>query len=79
VDREFASLFELRPVWQIFFNVGRGWARGPLSSEFERINSPTRADVGLGLFLGPLGLYWAYPLNRREQKLNFFVRLQRRF
>jgi hypothetical protein len=44
-----------------------------------RTDSPTRADIGVGIFFGPLGLYWSYPLNRRDQELNFFVRLQRRF
>jgi hypothetical protein len=78
-DAELSSLFELRPAWEVFFNVGRGWARGELVEGVPRSDSLTRADVGFGLFFGPLGLYWAYPLNRRDQKLNFFVRLERRF
>jgi hypothetical protein len=44
-----------------------------------RIDSPTRADLGVGLFLGGLGLYWSYPLSNRAEGVNFFVRLQRRF
>jgi hypothetical protein len=78
-DAELSSLFELRPAWEIFFNAGRGWVRGDLAEGVARTDSPTRADIGVGIFFGPLGLYWSYPLNRRDQELNFFVRLQRRF
>jgi hypothetical protein len=78
-DAELSSLFELRPAWEVFLNAGRGWVRDGLGDVVPRIDSATRADIGFGLFLGPFGLYWSYPLNRRDQELNFFVRLQRRF
>jgi len=78
-DAELSSLFELQPAWAVFFNVGRGWARDGVTGAVPRRDSPTRADIGFGIFLGPLGLSWSYPLNRRDQELNFFVRLQRRF
>jgi hypothetical protein len=45
----------------------------------SRTDSPTRADLGFGVFAGPIGLYWAYPLNRGDRGMNFFVRLERRF
>jgi hypothetical protein len=73
------GLFELRPVWALFFNAGQGWARGSLGNGVSRTDSPTRADLGFGVFAGPIGLYWAYPLNRGDRGMNFFVRLERRF
>ncbi len=77
---EWSSLLDFRPAWSLFFDAGRGWALGdPGSPPLVRRNSPTRADIGAGLFVGPLGIHWAYPLNRKDQGLNFFVRLQHRF
>ncbi len=78
-DAELAALFDIRPVWSVFLDAGQGWAFGDLGSGIARSDSPTRADVGVGLFLGPLGLYWSYPLNRQDRDFNFFVRLQQRF
>ena len=78
-DSELAALFNIQPVWAVFLNAGQGWEFGPLGNDISRSDSPTRADVGVGLFLGPLGMYWSYPLNRKDRGLNFFVRLQQRF
>jgi len=78
-DSEMSAFFDLRPTWAFFLNAGRGWSQGAVIPGLERPDSPTRADVGFGIFVGPLGLYWAYPLNERDQGLNFFVRLQQRF
>ena len=77
-DWEWGALLELQPAWTFFLNGGRGWAvEGPELGPAE--DSPFRADVGAGVHLGALGLYWAYPINRRDRGLNFFVRLQHRF
>jgi hypothetical protein len=76
---EWASLLDLHPRWSLFFNAGQGWVTGEVPPDSPREDSPTRADVGVGLFMGPLGLYWTYPLNRRDRGLNFFVRLSQRF
>lgn len=78
-DSELGPLLEIRPVWSVFLNAGQGWELGPLDDRLARVDSPTRADVGLGLFLGPVGVYWSYPLNRQDRQINFFVRLQQRF
>jgi hypothetical protein len=78
-DSELASLLDIQPVWSIFLDAGRGWALGDLGNAIPRPDSPTRLDVGVGLFLGPVGVYWSYPLNRQELDLNFFVRLAERF
>lgn len=65
---------DLSPSWAVFFEAGRGWSRidGGIDTE-------TAADVGVGVFLGQLGFYWAYPLTGDDRRVNFFVRLQRRF
>lgn len=78
-DWEWDALLQLRPVWTLFANVGRGWAIDTTDAPFPRENSPLRADAGVGVYVGPLGVYWAHPLNRRERGLNFFVRLTHRF
>lgn len=78
-NSEASSFFEVQPIWALTFNAGRGWAHGEVGNGHLRIDSPTRADVGVGFFLGGLGLYWSYPLSNREEGVNFFVRLQRRF
>jgi hypothetical protein len=76
---ELANVLDLRPVWSVFFDAGQGWARGSFGNGFVREDSPTRADFGVGVFVGPLGLYWAFPVNHRDRGVNFFVRLERRF
>lgn len=64
---------DLTPAWAVFFDAGRGWSAdsGPDTDAF--------ADIGVGLFLGDLGVYWAYPLEGSDKTVNFFVRLSRRF
>lgn len=78
-DSEASSFFEFQPIWALTFNAGRGWAHGEVGNGHPRVDAPTRADLGAGIFLGGLGLYWSYPLVDREEGVNFFVRLQRRF
>jgi hypothetical protein len=66
---------DLSPNWSAFFNAGRAWS-------LEGSNTDTDMDVGLGLFFGDLGFYFAYPLtedNNGERGGNFFIRLSRRF
>ena len=65
---------DLTPAWSFFFDAGRGWTENE-----GGVDTSTLADVGLGLFLGDLGLYWSYPLGGEERSVNFFLRLQRRF
>ncbi len=78
-DSELAPLFNIQPVWAVFLDAGQGWDLGQLGNSIDRSDSPTRADAGVGLFLGPVGMYWSYALNRQDRGLNFFVRLQQRF
>ena len=65
---------DLTPSWAVFFNAGRGWSRLAAGSDTDTV-----ADLGVGVFLGDLGLYWAYPLTGDDKRVNFFIRLQRRF
>jgi len=76
---ELASVFNLQPVWSLFLDAGQGWEQGDLGNGVPRTHSPTRADVGVGISVGPIGVYWAYPLNGERRRLNFFVRLTERF
>ena len=66
---------DFSPNWAAFFDAGRAWNIG--SSDTD-----TLMDVGVGIFFGDLGLYFAYPLNedeRGDRDGNFFIRLSRRF
>lgn len=72
--RDWYPAVDLSPSWAVFFEAGRGWSRVEGGTDTR-----TAADLGVGLILGDLGLYWAYPLTGDDRALNFFVRLQRRF
>jgi len=67
-------LVDLDPHWVAFFDLGRGW-----SESDPALDTTTFSDLGLGLFLGDIGLYWSYPLEGERRGVNFFIRLQRRF
>lgn len=75
---EWSSALRFQPTLSLFLNTGQGRAANREGFP-ERMDSGRRADMGVGLLTGSLGLYWAYPINRRDQGLNFFVRLDRRF
>lgn len=65
---------DLTVAWILFMDAGRGWSYTPGGSDTE-----TLADVGAGLTLGDLGLFWAYPMNGQDRRVRFFLRLQHRF
>lgn len=65
---------DLDPRWLLFFDAGRGWSQ---SGDFP--DEPAVADIGAGFTVGGLGAYWAYPLSGDDRRVNFFLRLQRRF
>ncbi len=65
---------DLNPSWLLFFNAGRGW-----SQQGDFPDERSVADIGAGVMLGGLGAYWAYPLSGDDRRVNFFLRLQRRF
>lgn len=66
---------ELSPQWSAFFDLGKGW-------NVAGDDSRTLSDVGVGIYLGDLGAYYAFPLTKDEEGKrhgNFFIRLSRRF
>lgn len=69
---------DFSPSLAVFADVGRGWT---LEGEGEgvRADTPTLADVGVGLYLGDLGLHWAWPLHDGSRSVNFYLRIDHRF
>jgi len=65
---------DLSPAFSLFLEGGRGW-----SSLEGRPDTDDVADGGVGLHLGDLSFYWAYPLRGGNERANFFVRISRRF
>lgn len=66
---------DFSPNWAAFFNAGRAWS-------IEGDDTDTLMDVGVGIFFGDLGMYFAYPLTEDEngdRDGNFYIRLSRRF
>jgi hypothetical protein len=61
------------PEWALFFDAGRGWARGG-----EGHSEDLALDVGAGLLFGKVGLYAAVPLTE-SGVFSLFVRLGPRF
>lgn len=61
--------------WAAFFDAGRAWNEPDARHGRGRGRDDFSADTGLGLRLGPLGLYWALPLSGSTHEYNFFMRL----
>jgi hypothetical protein len=79
-DWDWYPVIDFTPRWSVFFNAGRGWSLAETDSPaWLGPDTRTMADVGFGLFLGDLGLYWAWPLRGDDRGVNFFVRLDHRF
>lgn len=62
--------------WVFFVDAGAGWSTEPGSYDEE-----TAVDVGAGILVGDLGIYFALPVadGRERGGLNFFIRLAPRF
>lgn len=63
--------------WVAFVNAGRAGTSNPVPN--SRRDEEFAADAGIGIRIGALGAYWAFPLDRDADRVNFFVRLGRRF
>jgi hypothetical protein len=66
---------DFSPRWAAFFDAGKAWNIGDKDTD-------TLFDVGVGIFFGDLGVYFAYPLTEDENGArdgSFFIRLSRRF
>jgi hypothetical protein len=73
---------DLSPSWAVFFDAGRGWSlagSGAAIPPFVGTDTQTLMDVGAGVSLGDIGIYWAWPLNGGDKKVNFFLRIAHRF
>lgn len=81
--------FNMRTAWVLFVDAGRGWMVGSPNAGtpgmFAGRNalpplSSFKVDVGAGLDLGGIGLYWARAMNNgSDNPIRFVARLQRRF
>ena len=74
-DWNWYPAIDFSPNWSAFFDAGRAWSIGGNDTN-------TLMDLGVGLFFGDLGLYFALPLNEDEngdRNGDFFIRLSRRF
>ena len=71
------------PDLVVFADAGRAWQVGDVSGTIPSNRLPAlntfKADVGIGLDFGPLGIYLAKPLDRNVQDVTFSVRMGRRF
>ncbi len=73
-------IVDFSPSWSVFFDAGRGWSlSGPGDPGFLGSGTRTLMDTGVGLSLGELGFYWAWPLNGSDRAVNFFLRIDHRF
>lgn len=61
--------------WVAFFDAGRAWNEPGAHDGRAGGNDDFSADGGLGLRVGPLGMYWAVPLSGGRDGFNFFIRL----
>jgi hypothetical protein len=67
--------FTARPVGVIFTDVGRGWrTSGPVPWK-----SSYKADVGAGIDLGLVGVYFAKAVTDWEESPAIVMRVRRRF
>jgi hypothetical protein len=61
--------------WVAFFDAGRAWIERDSHSGRVRSHSDFSADAGLGIRVGPVGAYVAWPLSGSADDMNFFIRL----
>jgi hypothetical protein len=75
-DWDWSPDFELSPDWAVFFDAGKVW------TVQENEDSSAMMDLGVGIYLGDLGLYYAFPLTEDaegDRSGRFFIRLSQRF
>jgi hypothetical protein len=75
------------PKWVAFVDAGRGWLLGDREAELRYskgiFSLPSldtfQTDVGLGIDLGPIGVYVAKAVSRETSPANVFLRIRNRF
>jgi len=78
-DWDWYPVVDFSPSLAFFFNAGRGWALGDPDNGVIRQDTETLMDLGVGVYLGDLGLYWAWPLKDSDRGGNFYLRINHRF
>jgi hypothetical protein len=68
----------------LFADAGRGWtvSDGPAEARHDKGIPPLntfRTSLGLGVDFGGLGFYLAKSVSTSQEKVNFLIRLGRRF
>ena len=68
----------------LFADAGRGWTVGDGAPEIRQDRglpplSSFRTSLGLGVDFGGLGFYLAKAVSTSDEKVNFLIRLGRRF
>jgi len=67
----------------VFADAGRGWLVGDQPGQVPADQMPAlrtfRADLGVGMDFGPIGLYAARALDAGDRRVTFTVRMGRRF
>jgi len=76
--------FNGRGQWVLFADAGRGWTVGDGAPEIRQDRglpplSSFRSSLGLGVDFGGLGFYFAKAVSTSQEKVNFLIRLGRRF
>jgi hypothetical protein len=70
---------DFSPRLALFLDVGRGWALGDEGRIPTRTDTGTLMDAGVAVYLGDLGLHWAWPLRDGGGGVNFYLRIDHRF
>lgn len=76
--------FNGRGQWVLFADAGRGWSVGTGDASF-RVDrglpalDSFRTTLGAGLDFGDIGFYLAKSLTKKDEKVNFLIRMGRRF
>jgi hypothetical protein len=80
-DWSWYPAIDLSPSWVVFFDAGRGWSLSGDTTDPGLVGSDTQTlmDLGAGIYLGDVGVYWAWPLNGNDRRVNFFLRIAHRF
>ncbi len=65
--------------WALFFDAGRAWIEADARHGRSAGADDFFADTGLGVRIGPFGIYGAIPISGRGHDFNLFVRLGQRF
>ena len=76
--------FNGRGAWVLFADAGRGWSVDAGDPEFRQDRglpalNTFRTSIGAGVDFGPIGFYLAKATSTPKEKVNFLVRLRRRF